>query len=150
MKLAQALSERKACVQKLAELQNRMARNIFVEEGRESTEKPNDLLGEYGQVRGRLVELITGINRANTRTTLANGRTIMECIAERDVLKIEMAFLDSILNGAGQLTQRNRGTEIRHILNIEVGPIQKKRDKLAQYYRELDGLIQAANWSTDI
>ncbi|HMQ30833.1 MAG TPA: hypothetical protein PKD53_08890 [Chloroflexaceae bacterium] len=62
MKLAEALVERKAAQQKLAELNERLQRVAVVQEGERPAEEPAALLAELGEVAGRLEGLIVAIN----------------------------------------------------------------------------------------
>lgn len=88
MKLAEALVERKAAQQKLAELNERLQRAAVVQEGERPAEEPAALLTELDEVAARLERLILAINNTNGQATLADGRTLTAAIARRDVLRM--------------------------------------------------------------
>lgn len=83
MKLAEALVERKAAQQKLAELNERLQRVAVVQEGERPAEERCRLLGEVGEVAGRLEGLILAINHTNGQAALSDGRTLTAAMALR-------------------------------------------------------------------
>ncbi|MFV9506783.1 MAG: DIP1984 family protein [Oscillochloridaceae bacterium umkhey_bin13] len=70
---AEALVERKAAQQKLAELNERLQRVAIVQEGERPVEEPDALLAELDEVTARLERLILAINRTNSHASLADG-----------------------------------------------------------------------------
>jgi hypothetical protein len=150
MKLAEALVERKAAQQKLAELNERLQRVAVVQEGDRPAEEPAALLAEVGAVAERLEGLILAINRTNGQATLADGRSITAAIARRDVLRMRQGVLDALLRSVGSPQYRARGAEIKFVPTVAVPELQRERDALAKAYRELDAAIQAANWAVDL
>lgn len=149
MKLAEALVERKAAQQQLAELNERLQRVAVVQEGDRPTEEPAALLAEVGAVAERLEGLILAINRTNSQADLADGRSITAAIARRDVLRMRQGVLDALLRSVGSPQYRARGAEIKFVPTVAVPELQRERDALAKAYRELDAAIQAANWAVD-
>ncbi|NTV64881.1 MAG: DIP1984 family protein [Oscillochloris sp.] len=150
MKLAEALVERKAAQQKLAELNERLQRVAVVQEGDRPAEEPTVLLAEVGAVAERLEDLILAINRTNSQAVLADGRSITAAIARRDVLRMRQGVLDALLRSVGSPQYRARGAEIKFVPTVAVPELQRERDTLAKAYRELDATIQAANWAVDL
>jgi len=150
MKLAEALVERKAAQQKLAELNERLQRVAVVQEGDRPAEEPAALLAEVGAVAERLEGLILAINRTNSQADLADGRSITAAIARRDVLRMRQGVLDALLRSVGSPQYRARGAEIKFVPTVAVPELQRERDALAKAYRELDAAIQAANWAVDL
>ena len=150
MKLAEALVERKAAQTKISELNERVQRVIFVQEGEQPAEQPADLLQELEHVAQRLTALIAAINRTNLQAQLPDGRTIMAAIAERDVVRMHLGVLDALIRSAGSPHFRTRGSEIRFVVTLDIAQVQRDRDRLAKQYRELDTAIQAVNWSVDL
>ncbi|MBX0326614.1 DIP1984 family protein [Oscillochloris sp. ZM17-4] len=150
MKLAEALVERKAAQQKLAELNERLQRVAVVQEGERPAEEPAALLAEVGAVAERLEGLILAINRTNSQADLADGRSITAAIARRDVLRMRQGVLDALLRSVGSPQYRARGAEIKFVPTVAVPELQRERDALAKAYRELDAAIQAANWAVDL
>jgi hypothetical protein len=150
MKLAEALVERKAAQQKLAELNERLQRAAVVQEGERPAEEPAALLTELDEVTARLERLILAINRTNGQATLADGRTLTAAIARRDVLRMRQGATDALLRSVGSPQFRARGAEIKFVPTVSVPELQARRDALAKEYRELDTAIQAANWAIDL
>ena len=150
MKLAEALILRADSQKRFAQLQSRLIGNARIQEGDEAAENPNDLIKELEGVAGELVDLIKRINKTNSATVVANGKTISDVLAERDVLALRRAAYNSLaLNaavGQGRLTR----SEIKYVSTIKVAEIQKHADELAKEYRELDARIQELNWLTDL
>ena len=150
MKLAEALVERKAAQTKISELNERVQRVIFVQEGERPAEQPADLLQELERVAQRLTALIAAINCTNLQAQLPDGRTIMAAIAERDVVRMHLGVLDALIRSAGSPHFRTRGSEIKFVVTLDIAQVQRDRDRLAKQYRELDTAIQAVNWSVDL
>jgi hypothetical protein len=150
MKLAEALVERKAAQQKLAELNERLQRVAVVQEGERPAEEPAALLAELDAVAGRLEGLMVAINRTNIQAALADGRTLTAAIAHRDVLRMRQGVLDALLRSVGSPQYRARGAEIKFVATVGVPDLQRQRDGLAKEYRELDTAIQAANWAVEL
>ena len=150
MKLAEALILRADSQKRFAQLQSRLIGNARIQEGDKPAENPNDLIKELEGVAGELVDLIKRINKTNSATVVANGKTISDVLAERDVLALRRAAYNSLaLNaavGQGRLTR----SEIKYVSTIKVDEIQKHADELAKEYRELDARIQELNWLTDL
>ncbi|NTW98154.1 MAG: DIP1984 family protein, partial [Oscillochloris sp.] len=115
MKLAEALVERKAAQQQLAELNERLQRVAVVQEGDRPAEEPAALLAEVGAVAERLEGLILAINRTNSQADLADGRSITAAIARRDVLRMRQGVLDALLRSVGSPQYRARGAEIKFV-----------------------------------
>jgi hypothetical protein len=150
MKLAEALVERKAAQEKLKELNERLQRVALIQEGEQPAEDPTLLLAEVDAVAERLERLILAINRSNSQAALADGRTLTAAIARRDVLRMRQGVIDALLRSAAGQHFRTRGAEIKFVTTVAVPDLQRRRDQLAQEYRELDTAIQAANWTVDL
>lgn len=149
MKLAEALVERRAAFEKLESLSERLQSVALVQEGEAPAEDPTTMLRELGEVTGRITALIVAINRTNIDARVADGRTIMEAIAERDVLRHRIGVLDALRAAAAQ-HYRQRGAEIRLVSTVDVAALQRERDGLAKRQREVDTMIQEANWTHDL
>ncbi len=150
MKLAEALVERRAAQDKLGEISTRLQRSVVVQEGSKAPENAEDLLRELDQAAARLRELIVAINLTNVRNHIADGRTIMEAIAHRDVLRARLGVYDTLLHSAGDTQFRMRGAEIRFVPTVNVATLQSARDLLAKELREVDTRIQEANWGCEL
>lgn len=150
MKLAEALVERKAAQTKIAEINERLHRVIVVQEGEQPAEDPNTLLSELNEVTQRLEALIVMINRTNMQASLPDGQTVMQALAQRDVIQMQLGVLDGQIRSTSSSQFRTRGSEIKFIVTVDVARLQRDRDLLSKRYREIDTAIQAANWSNEL
>lgn len=149
MKLAEALNERKLLQERLNRLQERLNANVKIQEGDTPSEDPEGLFAELERTVSQLEELIVRINHTNA-VTLVDGRSIADLVASRDVGMKHVRILSQVLQQAAERTNRYSKTEIRIVSTIDVATRQKKLDKMSKALRELDGKIQAANWTTDL
>ena len=150
MKLAEALAERSDCQNRLEEMKKRLIRSARVQEGDQPAEDTTELLAESERVFARLLELVSAINRTNSKTTFDNNRTISDAIAERDVVAKRRAFLIGIAEAAGTRQDRYSRSEVRFVATVSVGRLQAEVDQLAKRYRELDTRMQELNWNTEL
>ena len=150
MKLAEALVERKSLKDEIQDLRRRLRRVAQVQEGDEPVEDPRQLLPAIETKLAELERRITQINRTNMTAKLADGRTLMEAIAERDMLLMRRSVLGDLVEAATPEHDRYSRTEIRYVPTVDVAEIQKRADQVAQRYRELDAEIQALNWETEL
>lgn len=150
MKLAEVLVERKSLKNEIQELRQRLRRVAKVQEGDEPVEEPLALLQTIESKLGKLEQLITRINRTNTATRLSDGRTLMEAIAERDMLRLQRGVLEDLVEAATPEHDRYSRKEIRYVPTVNVAEIRKRADQVAKRYRELDAEIQALNWETEL
>jgi len=150
MKLAEALIERKAAKLKLAELRDRLKEAALVQEGDQPAEDPGALFTEANEVGARLEQLIVVINRTNTVARLADGRTLTEAIARRDVLNEHRAILEATLRTVSRPDFRLGRSEVKYLRTVDVAELQRRRDQLAKELRELDTAIQTTNFAVDL
>lgn len=149
MKLAEALNQRADLQKRIAQLRERLANNVKVQEGDEPAENPEDLFRELEGSLKQLKDLIVSINRTN-QETLWEGRTLTEMIAEKDVLSMNLSTLRAVLDAANVRSDRYSRNEIKFIRTVDVNGLQKKVDDLSKGLRELDSKLQQANWMTDL
>lgn len=149
MKLAQALQERSDLQTRLRQLEERLCQNATVQEGEVPAEDPEALLEEFEACAARLEELIARINRTNSETK-AQGGTLTQLLARRDVLKLRVSMYHDFLTSASSLSRRATRSEIKILSAVPVPEYRKKADALSRELRELDGAIQQANWTTDL
>ena len=150
MKLAEALLERGDAQKRLAQLQDRLKRSSWVQEGEKPHEDPAKLRREVTALVEQLQALMTRINRANMSTRLASGDTLMEALALRDAITLQQNILRSVADAASERVDRIGRAEIRRIPTIDVAELRDEIDALAKRRREIDTAIQAANWATDL
>lgn len=149
MKLAQALNERADLQARMTELENRLLANARTQEGIEPAEDPEKLFAEYEGCTAQLEELIARINRTNN-TTVIEGKTLTELLAKRDCLKMRVMTYRNFLNEASMTAQRARHSEIKILSTVSVSDYRKILDDYSKELRELDGVIQMANWTTEL
>ena len=150
MKLAEALVERKALKDEIQDLRRRLQRVAKVQEGDEPVEKPLTLLRTIESKLGKLEQQITRINRTNIAARLSDGRTLMEAIAARDMLRLQRTVLEDLVKADTPEHDRYSRKEIRYVPTVKVAEIQKRADQVAKRYRELDAELQALNWETEL
>ncbi len=149
MKLAEALLERSELNRKIEELRYRITNNVLVQEGKTPSENPEELMKELDGAVERLAYLMAAINLTNCQT-MVQGRTVTELIAEKDALSLKVSAYRDVVNEASSSTRRARGTEIRIHSVVDVSELRRQTDAIAKQIRELDTLLQATNWQTDL
>jgi hypothetical protein len=150
MKLAEALVERSDCQNRIEEIKKRLIRSARVQEGEEPAEETNELLAETERIFARLLELVSAINRTNSKTAFDNERSISDAIADRDVAGKRRDFLTGIAEAASTRQDRYSKSEVRFVVTVSVGRLQAEVDQLAKRYRELDTRLQELNWKTEL
>jgi hypothetical protein len=150
MKLAEALLLRADLQKKIASLRERIVANAVVQEGDKPHEAPDQLLKEAFGALKDLEALVSNVNKTNLTTKLADGRTLTEAIARRDTLAQEHALLGAAIAGCRKEPARYGVREIKWVATLDVGKLQKQADDLAKSIRELNALIQQANWGADL
>jgi hypothetical protein len=162
MKLAEALIER-ANLNKIAQdLLGRVNANLVVEEGETPDEDPAGLMSELASVQTRFGELVKAINRTNTMTTITwsplGEISIADAVVHRDFLDERVKTLRTILgnlsvNRTDRYERRMFGEEaerVRYERLVVPADVRSQMDALSRARRELDTLIQGANWATDL
>jgi hypothetical protein len=151
MKLAEALILRADAQKRIEQIKQRLLNNAKVQEGDEPGESPNELISELETLASELTALIQNINRTNVTTHLDNGQTIADALAARDILKLKHGSYRDLAQAA-TITQGGRFTrsEIKFVSTVNISEIQQTADRLAREHRELDAIIQAINWNTDL
>jgi len=150
MKLAEALIFRADCQKRFEQLKQRLLISAKVQEGDEPPENPNELLTELESVAGQLTNLIQRINRTNSTTAYAEGKTLSDALAERDILALKRTAYADLAQTASVRQDRYSKSEVKFKSTVNVPEIQKRADELAKAYREMDARIQEINWRTDV
>ena len=150
MKLAEALAERSDCQNRIEELKKRLIRSARVQEGDQPAEDTTELLAETERTFVRMLELVSSINRTNSKTGFDNELSISDAIAERDVVGKRRDFLAGIAEAASTRQDRYSKSEVRFVATVSVGKLQTEVDQLAKRYRELDTRLQELNWKTEL
>jgi hypothetical protein len=150
MKLAEALAERSDCQNRIEEIGKRLVRSARVQEGERPAEDTAELLAETERTFVRLLELVSAINRTNSRTAFDKESSISDAIAERDVVGKRRDFLAGIAEAGSTRQDRYSKSEVRFVATVSVGKLQAEVDQFAKRYRELDTRLQEMNWKTEL
>ncbi len=154
MKLAEALMERSDAQRRYVQVEERVKRFAKVQEGEAPAENPNALLAELDAIAAQIERLVQRINKTNNVTaTVASGRqtrTLADTLAVRDGLALQAKTYAELAKTASVTQDRYSKSEVRFVSAISVLATQKRADELAKRYRELDTMIQALNWTTEL
>ena len=150
MKLSEALALRADANKRIAELSERMVQSAKTQEGTDPAEDATALLAQADELATTLQKLIADINKTNLATKLTDGRTLTEAIAERDILLVRISMYRRLAD-AGLIKQTvQTRSEVRFVPLVDVPKLRRQTDDLSRDHRELDALIQAANWATEL
>ena len=149
MKLANALSQRSELQERIRQLENRLHNNARVQEGGAPAEVTQGMLSQLATSYARLEQLIAAINRTNS-CTLVDGTPLSDLLARRDCWKNKLRGLRDFLDSASELTSRRTAGEIKIRSTVNVREMQKQLDQRAKELRELEEIIQEANWTTEL
>ena len=149
MKLAEALQERADLNHRLEMLRSRLSLNATMQEGEKPAEDPQKLLAEQDSCLARMEELMAQINLTNSRT-MAEGKSLTQWIARRDVLKLRIQSLGQMADCASRIAQRATRGEIKILPTVDVPTLQKQLDDASAELRRVDNLIQQQNWLTEL
>jgi hypothetical protein len=150
LKLAEALAERADLQTRIAQLRPRIAENARHQDGDSPAEDPRALIEEAERLAGALELVIRRVNKTNASTPFADGRTITDAIAERDVLSVRRKVYAEAAKAAAQRTDRFMRSEIKLVSALDVPELQRRVDDLSRQYRALDSRLQELNWSTEL
>lgn len=150
MKLAEALLLRADMQNKVDSLRSRVKRNAVVQEGQSPHEDALELIKEAFQIINEKEGLIARINQANLGSTLPNGMTLTEALAEREKLEEQHSLLEHAIYHTQTEPDRYSSREIRWVSTLKVVSLQKQSEDLAKKIRELNIVIQEVNWSAEV
>lgn len=150
MKLAEALLLRADQKKKLASLRERITRNSILQEGEQPKEKVEDLLAEAFSTLQAQQQLVRTINTANESAKLPDGRLLADLLAQRDALVSQHSLLTAAIDATNKDVDRYSQREIKWVPQFSVAAYQKQADDLSRKIREVNVVIQAANWQIDI
>src|SRR5580765_1203869 len=150
MTLGEALTVRADLQQRLADLRGRILAGAKVQEGETPPEQPDVLLAEFEQTAARLRTLIARINRTNLTVTIADGETLTDALARRDVLTVRHAMHRELAAAASQQRERYSPREIKLQPTVDIAALRRTVDELARERRELDVALQTANWANTL
>lgn len=146
MKIAEALSERSDCQNRIEDLQKRLVRLARVQEGDTPEEDPSELLAEVDRTFTRMLDLIRSINRTNAATAFDKQQTLADALAERETTGKRRNLLSAVADAASTRQDRYSKSEVKFIAAVPVAQLQRRVDELSKRFRELDTRIQELNW----
>jgi hypothetical protein len=150
MKLAEALNIRSDMNRRLQELRERILRNAKYQEGDSPSEDPTALISEYELLNNSYMDLVIRINQTNNTIALSNGKDMVYALAQREILKQKHSTYRALAAEATPKQDRYSKKEIKFLSAVDVRDIQLKADGMAKDLRELDSLVQQANWNNDL
>ena len=150
MKLAEALSIRKDLQKRIQQLGQRIQNNVKVQEGDAPSEEPMELMKELDACLTQLEDLIWRINATNMQTKNAEGVTLTQLMARKDVLTMRVSNLRNIFETASAGQDRYSRSEIKTVTVVDVKAIGKQADECSAQLRQLDMEIQALNFQTEL
>jgi hypothetical protein len=150
MKLAEALSERKAIKTRMEDLKQRIHRNAQTQEGEPPHEEPDALIDALSEETMRFALLVARINAVNAAATLPSGETLASAILRRDMLRYLHLTCQSLADKATPVRDRYSHREIKTVPSVEVARVRRRADELAKAARLLDLELQEANWRVEL
>ncbi|HEX6280070.1 MAG TPA: DIP1984 family protein [Pyrinomonadaceae bacterium] len=150
MKLAEALILRADTKKRFDSIKQRLIGNAKIQEGDKPAEKPEVLIKELEATAGEFERLVKAINKTNSLTEFAKGKTLTDALAERDTLALRGNAMRALATEVTEKDVRWGRQEIKFVRTVDGAKIQKRADDLAKQYREHDTRIQEMNWKTDL
>ena len=162
MKLAGALAQRSDLDKRLEHLKERIKAAARYTEGEAPPEDARELLAEARELLMARERLVARINATNAATWVdmtsidsnAPRITVTDAIALRDRYHAEQRLLNEMADAAGGYQDYRYGGRRRSELpmrtDLDIAGMRRAADKAAQNYRQVDQLIQATNWDTEL
>jgi len=150
MKLAEALLLRSDLQKKLLSLQQRIHKNVLVQDGDTPSEDPEQLIDEAVLVHKQLFQLIQKIHQTNAQAQTNNGKALLDILNQRDQLTAEHRIIQQAIDNTQKDTDRYSVREIKWIKAVSVSKLQKQADEISQSLRLINLEIQASNWQIDL
>ena len=75
---------------------------------------------------------------------------LSDALARRDMLRARRQMLSRLIQTANQRDYRLTHSEVRMVLTLDLGALQREMDRLSKEFRELDTRIQGLNWTCDL
>lgn len=113
-------------------------------------ESPDELLRDLTTQYQVLQTLIQRINRTNSAYRLADGMTLTDLLATRDVLKKHYLFLHDFANVAVPKKERHSMNTVKFRPSVSVSDLRKQADSISAEFRRIEMKVQALNWEIDL
>ncbi len=131
MKLAEALLLRADRNRNLEQLKQRIQVSARYQEGEQPPEDARDLVATASTVLDELEVLIRNFNRTNSGTVMAEGRTVTDALAERDVLRLRYSMLRISAEAASGGSQqagfiRTTRSELKYMRALDVTDLRQQ------------------------
>lgn len=149
MKLSEALSLKRDLQVRIEQLTPRLVNNVIVEEKEKPAEDPQALKTEIAENIEQLRALSYRINATNMQVTY-NGKSLMELIAERDMLNIHINILKEVFAAATTRGNRVKNAEIKDVVTVNIKGLRDKIDQKEVKLHMLDMEIQTLNYTNDL
>jgi hypothetical protein len=86
---------------------------------------------------------------------MADGRTVTDALAERDVLRLRYSMLKVSADAASGAPQhagfiRATRSELKYLRALDVRDLRQRASDVARRARELDARVQQVNWTTEL
>ena len=150
MKLAEALSIRKDLQARISQLGPRIQDNVKVQEGDKPSEQPEEMMEELDGCLKQMEGLMWRINATNMQTRNAEGITLTQLLAQRDVLVMRINAFGGIVNAASPNQNRYSRAEIKSVTIVDVKALRKQMDTYSNQLRKLDMEIQTLNFQAEL
>jgi hypothetical protein len=148
MKLAEALIQRNAQIKKIEQLRDRIAKSARVDKGEKPAERPEELLKQALAAIDEQHSLVVRINLSNNVVKLKDGRTIMEAISQREALIAKAKAVREAIAASHKKDAIYGESKVKQVAVLDIAKLEKQADDLSSRARELNVMIQEANWSS--
>lgn len=161
MKLAEALKKRKALREKLTKLGTKLATDAYL-----PAEKPGDTLKLISETAKSLSDLSSLVAFTNANYTIASPRFGTVSLLQARAIRDELALASAVLTSAAELPkvlvtrggtsynpetgQNERIADSRVPIALDTNDAFQRANQAARDARELDSLLQAANWTVEV
>ena len=98
----------------------------------------------------QLEDLVWRINTTNMKTKNAEGKTVTQLMAQKEILTLRINTLRNIFDKASMGQDRYSRSEIKMVTVIDVKSLGKLIDEYSAQLRKLDIEIQALNFTTEL
>ena len=131
-------------------MQQRIHKNVLVQDGDTPSEDPEQLIDEAVLVNKQLFQLIQKIHQTNAQAQANNGKALLDILNQRDQLTAEHRIIQQAIDNTQKDTDRYSVREIKWIKAVSVSKLQKQADEISQSLRLINLEIQASNWQIDL
>jgi len=150
MTLAEGLVLRADLKKRIEQLKERLRLSALVQDGELPPENPEHLLVELDRLLAEMTDLVKRINKTNLQSCLPNGQSLTDALADRDSMTLLHSVLQATIEAGIAKVDRLGRAEIKKVPTMKIADLRSRIDEIARQRRELDTLIQATNWKTEL